>query len=84
MFLAALLTPLPANDQRLCLDRLNTPTGRASAFGVEKAVAIISFQDEAEDCRRKAREYPGRPEAAFLLRVAKEFERLATERGQNK
>jgi hypothetical protein len=38
----------------------------------------MSFQEEAEDCRRKALEYPGRPEASFLLRVAREFDRLAT------
>ena len=35
---------------------------------------------EAEDCRRKALGYLGRPEAPFLLRVARQFERVAEER----
>ena len=37
---------------------------------------------EAEECRQKALAYLGRPEASFLLRVAREFERLA--RGSGK
>jgi hypothetical protein len=36
--------------------------------------------DEAETCRQKALSYLGKPEASFLLRVARGFERLATER----
>ncbi|MEP6982274.1 MAG: hypothetical protein ABI853_01350 [Sphingomicrobium sp.] len=39
----------------------------------------ISPKEEAEDCRRKALEYVGRPEAPFLLRIAREFERIAAE-----
>jgi hypothetical protein len=34
---------------------------------------------EAEACRNKALAYLGRPEAAFLLKAAREFERLADE-----
>jgi hypothetical protein len=34
---------------------------------------------EAEDCRSRANEYEGRPEQAFLLRLATEFERLEDE-----
>lgn len=33
--------------------------------------------EEADDCRRRALAYLGKPEAPFLLRVAREFERLA-------
>ena len=40
-----------------------------------------SFAEEAEACRRKAHSYVGKPEMAFLLRVAKEFDRLEAERG---
>ena len=36
-----------------------------------------SFSEEAEKCRHQARSYLGRPEARFLLRVAREFDRLA-------
>ena len=35
---------------------------------------------EAEDCRRKARELHGKRDAAILLRIAKAFEQLASER----
>lgn len=41
---------------------------------------LASFEEEAEDCRRKALAYLGRPEAPFLLRLAREFDRLARER----
>lgn len=34
------------------------------------------FEEEAENCRRQARSYLGRPEASFLLRVAEAFEEL--------
>jgi hypothetical protein len=40
----------------------------------------ISPEEEAEDCRRKALAYLGRPEAPFLLRIAREFDRIAAER----
>ncbi len=36
----------------------------------------IGLLEEAENCRRKALAYLGRPEATFLLRVAKAFEEL--------
>jgi hypothetical protein len=36
-----------------------------------------SLEEEAENCRRRALAYLGRPEAPFLLRVAKAFEDLA-------
>lgn len=32
---------------------------------------------EAAECRRQAAEFAGKPEAAFLLRVASSFEELA-------
>lgn len=41
---------------------------------------LASFEEEAEECRRMALCYLGRPEAPFLLRVAREFDRLARER----
>jgi hypothetical protein len=36
------------------------------------------FAEEAVICRLKALAYVGQPEAPFLLRVAREFERLAS------
>ncbi len=39
----------------------------------------IDLLEEAQDCRRKALTYLGQPEAALLLKVAKEFERMNTE-----
>lgn len=39
----------------------------------------MDFAEEADACRRKAHVYVGRPEATFLLRVAKEFDRLEGE-----
>jgi hypothetical protein len=35
------------------------------------------FKEEADSCRRKANEYIGRPEAPFLLNVARAFDELA-------
>jgi len=35
--------------------------------------------EEAENCRRQALAYFGRPEADVLLRIARGFEQLATE-----
>jgi hypothetical protein len=43
-------------------------------------VDIASLEEEAENCRRKALVYLGRPEASFLISVARQFERLAAER----
>ena len=37
----------------------------------------MSFQLEAQACRRDAEVYAGRPEADFLLRAAETFEQLA-------
>jgi hypothetical protein len=36
------------------------------------------FKEEADSCRRKASEFAGRPEAPFLLSVARAFDELAT------
>ena len=38
--------------------------------------------EEAETCRLNALSYLGKPEAPFLLRVAREFERLAAQRNR--
>ena len=35
------------------------------------------FKDEADSCRQKANDYIGRPEAPFLLKVARAFDELA-------
>ena len=40
----------------------------------------IELHVEALKCRRRALEFMGKPEAQFLLRVAREFDRLAEER----
>jgi hypothetical protein len=40
----------------------------------------LSLEEEAEECRRKALCYLGRPEAPLLLKVAREFDRLALQR----
>jgi hypothetical protein len=37
----------------------------------------MMFKEQAENCRRQANEYVGRPEAPFLLRVASVFDELA-------
>ena len=39
------------------------------------------FREQAEQCRRQANEFAGRPEAPFLLRVASAFDELAIEPG---
>ena len=38
------------------------------------------LSEEAEICRRKALAYVGKPEARFLLQVARQFDRLEAER----
>ena len=43
-------------------------------FGVP--VMRIDFQEEAENCRRQALEFSGKPEETFLLRVASAFDEL--------
>ena len=46
-------------------------------------MTAIECHDEAERCRQQALAYLGQPEAPFLLRLAREFERLAyDERGR--
>jgi hypothetical protein len=42
-----------------------------------------SFEEEAQNCRRQALAYLGQPEASFLLRVAREFDRLETHRAES-
>ena len=38
-----------------------------------------SLHEEAEECRRKAVSYLGKPEAPLLLRIAREFDRIAAD-----
>jgi hypothetical protein len=40
-------------------------------------VSEQELRDEAEECRRKAMAYLGKPEAPFLLHVARAFDDLA-------
>jgi hypothetical protein len=40
------------------------------------------LEEEAELCRQRALAYLGRPEATFLLRLAREYEALAKKRQQ--
>ena len=40
---------------------------------------MLSFEEQAEDCRRQALSYVGHPEASLLIRLAREFDRLAAE-----
>lgn len=44
-------------------------------FGMRKR----SYDVEADACRRQAKKFTGRPEAQFLLRVARSFEELERE-----
>jgi len=37
------------------------------------------LENEAEECRRKAIDYAGKPEAQFLLRLARSFDELASQ-----
>lgn len=37
----------------------------------------LTLREEAEDCRRRAHSYLGKPEASVLLQMAREFDRLA-------
>jgi hypothetical protein len=37
----------------------------------------MMFKEQADNCRRQACEYAGRPEGPFLLRVASAFDELA-------
>jgi hypothetical protein len=38
----------------------------------------MKFQEQAESCRRQATQYAGKPEAPFLLRIARAFDELAS------
>jgi hypothetical protein len=40
----------------------------------------MSLEEEASECRRIALVYVGQPGGSFLVRVAREFDRLAAER----
>ena len=40
----------------------------------------MSFTEEAEKCRSQALAYLGKPEAPFLLRVARAFDQLESSR----
>ena len=40
---------------------------------------MLPFEEQAEDCRRQALSYVGHPEASLLIRIAREFDRLAAE-----
>jgi hypothetical protein len=44
--------------------------------GASSKMNPTAFEEEADRCRRRALEYLSRPEAPFLLRVAREFDRL--------
>lgn len=50
----------------------------AALGGPTRAGPALSFEEEAEECRRKALAYVGQPEAPFLIKVAREFDRLAS------
>lgn len=39
----------------------------------------MMFKEQAENCRKQANEFVGRPEAPFLLRVASVFDQLASD-----
>ena len=41
----------------------------------------MMFKEQAENCRKQANEFVGRPEAPFLLRVASAFDELAIGEG---
>ena len=75
-----LLSPQP---RRLPRKRIALPittqfrSGRATPLETNR-MNETTCKEEAEDCRRKALSYLGRPEAAFRLRVAREFDRLAS------
>jgi hypothetical protein len=43
----------------------------------EKRGASMVFKEQAESCRRQADDFIGRPEAPFLLSVARAFDELA-------
>ena len=43
----------------------------------KKRGAIMVFKEQAESCRRQADDFLGRPEAPFLLSVARAFDELA-------
>jgi len=48
--------------------------------GATGAMKRLAFHEEAVECRQMALKYLSRPEAPFLLRVAREFDRLQREK----
>ncbi len=42
-----------------------------------------SYHEDADECRKKAVAYLGRPEASFLLEAAREFDRLEIRQSQS-
>lgn len=52
------------------------PSSRAGNLHKGKPMAD-HLREQAEECRERALAYLGRPEATFLLRAAREFDRLA-------
>jgi len=76
---AAPLTPAALTRPETLPSRLNTD-GQGLLNRLEASVAQMCLEEEAEDCRRKALAYLGQPEASILLKVAREFDRLARER----
>jgi hypothetical protein len=82
-----LVNQISAARSYRCRDRgwpaHNTPKHRGQGFLARSQYMQLSpFDEEAEHCRRQALAYLGRPEAPFLLKVAREFDRLARERSQ--
>lgn len=41
----------------------------------------MMFKEQADQCRKQASEFAGRPEAPFLLKVASAFEELEIDSG---
>ena len=41
----------------------------------------MMFKEQAEKCRKQADEFAGRPEAPFLLKVARAFDELEIDAG---
>jgi hypothetical protein len=77
--LAAPLTPAAErNDQRPCPGHLNTLDRASPSLG--DACGAVCFEEEAENCRRKAVAYVGQPEAPFLISVARQLDRLMSGR----
>lgn len=48
------------------------------ALESEGDMSKAEFEQQADDCRDQALTYRGKPEALVLLRIAREFDRLAS------